>query len=54
MMLKFVKIVFGIALVQTLMPEAISALERVKQVLKKFWKGVADFLHIHYKISSLV
>lgn len=29
--------------------EAISALERVKQALRKFWKSVADFLHIHYK-----
>ena len=28
--------------------ESISALEMVKQALKKFWKGVVDFLHIHY------
>ena len=28
--------------------EAISALDRVKRALKMFWKGVADFLHIHY------
>ena len=34
--------------------EAISALERVKQALKKFWKSVADFLHIHYKSAEEV
>ena len=34
--------------------EAISALERVKRALKKFWKGVADFLHIHYKSAEEV
>lgn len=34
--------------------EAISALEKVKQALKKFWKGVADFLHIHYKSAEEV
>lgn len=34
--------------------EAISALERVKDALKKFWKGVADFLHIHYKNAEEV
>lgn len=34
--------------------EAISALESVKQALKKFWKGVADFLHIHYKSAEEV
>lgn len=28
--------------------ESISALEMVKQALTKFWKGVVDFLHIHY------
>ena len=33
---------------------AISALERVKQALKKFWKAVADFLHIHYKSAEEV
>lgn len=34
--------------------EAISALESVKRALKKFWKGVADFLHIHYKNAEEV
>lgn len=34
--------------------EAISALERVKDALKKFWKGVANFLHIHYKNAEEV
>ena len=34
--------------------EAISALERVKQALKRFWKGVADFLHIHYTSAEEV
>lgn len=34
--------------------EAISALERVKQALRKFWKSVADFLHIHYKSAKEV
>lgn len=34
--------------------EAISALERVKQALRKFWKSVADFLHIHYKNAEEV
>ena len=34
--------------------EAISALERVKQALRKFWKSVADFLHIHYKTAEEV
>lgn len=34
--------------------EAISTLERVKDALKKFWKGVADFLHIHYKSAEEV
>lgn len=34
--------------------EAISALERVKQALRKFWKSVADFLHIHYKSTEEV
>ena len=34
--------------------EAISALEHVKRALKMFWKGVADFLHIHYKSAEEV
>lgn len=34
--------------------EAISALERVKQALRKFWNSVADFLHIHYKNAEEV
>lgn len=34
--------------------EAISALGRVKESLKKFWKGVCDFLHIHYKSAEEV
>ena len=34
--------------------EAISALERVKQALQKFWKGVCDFLHIHYTSAEEV
>lgn len=34
--------------------EAISALERVKQALRKFWKAVADFLHIHYTSAEEV
>lgn len=34
--------------------EVISALERVKQALRKFWKSVADFLHIHYKSAEEV
>lgn len=34
--------------------EAISALGRVKKSLKKFWKGVCDFLHIHYKSAEEV
>ena len=34
--------------------EAISALERVKQALRKFWKSAADFLHIHYKSAEEV
>ena len=28
--------------------EAVSALNNVRQALQKFWKGVCDFLHIHY------
>ena len=34
--------------------EAISALGRVKKSLNKFWKGVCDFLHIHYKSAEEV
>ncbi len=34
--------------------EAISGLESVKRALKMFWKGVADFLHIHYKSAEEV
>lgn len=34
--------------------EAISALGRVKKSLKKFWKCVCDFLHIHYKSAEEV
>ena len=34
--------------------EAISALGRVKESLKKFWKGVCDFLHIHYNSAQEV
>ncbi len=33
---------------------AIRALEKVKQALDKFWKGVADFLHIHYTSAEEV
>ena len=33
---------------------AVSALERVKEALKRFWKGVADFLHIHYTSADEV
>ena len=31
---------------------AVSALERVKEALGLFWKGVADFLHIHYNSAE--
>ena len=34
--------------------EAISALARVKAALARFWKGVCDFLHIHYKSAEEV
>lgn len=34
--------------------KAISAFEKVKQSLEKFWKGVADFLHIHYTSAEEV
>ncbi len=30
----------------------VSALERVKEALGLFWKGVADFLHIHYNSAE--
>ena len=33
---------------------AIRALENVKRALDKFWKGVADFLHIHYTSAEEV
>ena len=34
--------------------EAIGALERVKRALAEFWKGVCDFLHIHYTSAEEV
>lgn len=34
--------------------EAISALQRVREALRRFWKGVADFLHIHYTSAEEV
>ncbi len=34
--------------------EAISALEKVKRALSKFWKGVCDMLHIHYTSADEV
>jgi hypothetical protein len=34
--------------------EAISALDRVKRALDAFWKGVCDFLHIHYTSAEEV
>ena len=33
---------------------AVSAIERVKQALRRFWKAVADFLHIHYTSAEEV
>ena len=33
---------------------ALGALERVKRALDRFWRGVADFLHIHYKSAEEV
>ena len=33
---------------------AVSALERVKQAIEKFWHAVADFLHIHYTSAEQV
>ena len=34
------------------MAEAMSAMERVRVALRRFWKGVADFLHIHYTTAE--
>ena len=34
--------------------QAVTAMERVKEALRKFWKGVADFLHIHYTSAEEV
>ena len=34
--------------------EAVNALQRVKRALEKFWKGIADFLHIHYTSATEV
>ena len=34
--------------------EAVSALERVREALRRFWKAVADFLHIHYTSADEV
>ena len=34
--------------------EAVSALQRVKRAIDRFWKAVADFLHIHYKSAEEV
>ena len=33
---------------------ALGALERVRRALDRFWHGVADFLHIHYKSAEEV
>ena len=33
---------------------AVSAIERVKEALRRFWKDVADFLHIHYTTAEEV
>ena len=33
---------------------AVSAVNRVRRALRKFWKGVADFLHIHYASAEEV
>ena len=33
---------------------ALGSLERVKRALDRFWHGVADFLHIHYKSAEEV
>ena len=34
--------------------QAVTAMGRVKEALRKFWKGVADFLHIHYTSAEEV
>ena len=34
--------------------EAVGVLERVRMALSKFWKAVADFLHIHYTSAEEV
>lgn len=34
--------------------QAVTAMERVKEALRKFWNGVADFLHIHYTSAEEV
>ncbi len=34
--------------------QAVSALERVRKAIEKFWKQVADFLHIHYTSAEQV
>ena len=34
--------------------EAVSALQRVKRAIDRFWKAVADFLHIHYTSAEEV
>ena len=33
---------------------AVNTLQRVKQAIDKFWKAVADFLHIHYESAEQV
>ena len=33
---------------------AMNAMHRVKQAIEKFWKAVADFLHIHYTSAEQV
>lgn len=33
---------------------AVSAIERVKEALRRFWKATADFLHIHYTTAEEV
>ena len=34
--------------------KALSALQRVKEALKRFWKGVCNFLHIHFTSAEEV
>ena len=34
--------------------EAMSAMQKIRQALDTFWKGVADFLHIHYTTAEEV